>query len=325
MNPSELFKTALLCRKTDRVPLWEIEFHLWNRFSDVPIVIGEEFVRLSAKEKEYIMHRNAEVMAETADRLHFSGVTALNGYWEIAPGVPSYYWMPDEWRMEQNRLLAKALREYRIASVGIASAVICMPGSGDTYLDYCYRMFDDPDSILKDAEAVSASGIETAKRYADMGFEAVVSPSDIADSRGQFFNDEQFESWILPFINRFADEAKKAGVLSILHTDGNIMKLIDRIADTGLNAVQAIDPTAGMTMRGTKEIVGNRLCLCGNVDVANLLLHTPEEIRKETTEILETAKDYPGITAGASNACMAEMSAENYLALADTVWNYTLM
>ena len=48
------------------------------------------------------------------------------------------------------------------------------------------------------------------------------------------------------------------------------------VADSLLDALQAIDPVAGMDMLQVKAQVGDRLCLCGNVDCGLLVMGAPE-------------------------------------------------
>ena len=71
--------------------------------------------------------------------------------------------------------------------------------------------------------------------------------------------------------------------LALMHTDGNIMKCVDDLAETGLDAIQAIDATAGMDIDAARAIAGSRLCFCGNVDCGSLLRGTPDEVYARNT------------------------------------------
>ncbi len=92
------------------------------------------------------------------------------------------------------------------------------------------------------AEEYYQQAIDAAKKYRDCGIEAVFTASDVADNAGPFFNPEQMKRWILPYLTKFAESIRELGMYSILHSDGNLKNYIDDIANTGVDALQAIDP-----------------------------------------------------------------------------------
>jgi uroporphyrinogen decarboxylase len=174
---------------------------------------------------------------------------------------------------------------------------------------------DDPEGVDQLAETRLAEGVELAKRFRDCGVEAVISPSDIADNSGPFFNPEQMRRWILPYASRWAETARAMNMFSILHRDGNLTRYLDDLAGTGLDALQGIDPVAGMDMAQAKATVGDRLCLCGNVDCGLLLLGTPDKVYRNTSELLASQQGKPGFILGASNAVQPEVQPDNYRAM----------
>ncbi|MGD1007851.1 MAG: hypothetical protein ABR980_11555 [Ignavibacteriaceae bacterium] len=88
MNPKEDFKYALECKPPhNSIPLWELEFHLWEKFSGKDFYVGEEFLKLNTAEKDLAVNRNAEIIALVSEKLHFSAITIPGSYGEIAPGI----------------------------------------------------------------------------------------------------------------------------------------------------------------------------------------------------------------------------------------------
>jgi len=46
MNSKENFKYSLECKTPNNsIPLWELEFHLWDKFSGKDFIVGENFVK----------------------------------------------------------------------------------------------------------------------------------------------------------------------------------------------------------------------------------------------------------------------------------------
>jgi len=130
-----------------------------------------------------------------------------------------------------------------------------------------------------------------------------------------FFSPPQMQRYVLPYLRTWADKVRALGGYSILHTDGNITACLEDLAGSGLDALQAIDPVAKMDMAKVKAKVGDRLCLCGNIDCGLLLTGAPEAIYAATRELLLSCKPAGGFALGASNAVQEEISPQNYRAM----------
>jgi uroporphyrinogen decarboxylase len=146
------------------------------------------------------------------------------------------------------------------------------------YVEFCYWLMDEPDALDGDCREGLKQSLELMKRYADCGIRAAYMASDMADNRGQFFSDAQMDRYILPHLAKWAQEIKRQGIYPVLHTDGNVTKLLERLVGTGICGLQAIDPVAGMDIRAVKAAMGDRLTLCGNIDCGALIVsETPKE------------------------------------------------
>lgn len=304
-------RAALECRQPKKiVPVWDIHFHCWDSASGKHIVVGQEFESLSLTKQEQALANNAEIMLSVAEKFHFSAITIPDSYWEIAPGEPTYYWLPKEARLTLMSLLRKIANPdlMLFAAVG---GVLGMPGSAE-YVDFCYKLFDAPAEIEKRAKDKFAVGLEDAKKLRDAGADALYVAADIADNHGPFFNPQQMDRFIWPYLQRMAQGMKAMGLYAILHTDGDVTPLLEGIADSGMHALQAIDSVAGMDIRKVKAQVGERICLCGNVDTGLLITGPPEAIYESTRDLLLACKPGGGFVLGASNAVMRETPIENY-------------
>lgn len=314
MSKKDDFAAAMQCRRPPTaVPLWELEFHPWDAASGRHVVLGREFEALSPAQQEKAVQTNAEIMAAVCEDMHFAAMTAPGRYWEIAPCEPAFYWLPGEWRFPQTQALRRTLPKDVLLIAG-SGGVMAMPGAAE-YVDFCYLLHDDPAKVDERAKDHLAGGLDRAKRLRDAGCDAVFTASDLADNHGPFFSPPQMQRFVLPYMTQWAAAVAEMGMFSILHCDGNIMPCLEDFAATGLNAIQAIDPTAGMDMASAKAKVNGRVCLCGNVSVGNLVLGTPQSIYDETAKLLQTCKAGGGLVLGASNAVQPEVKMENYRAL----------
>ena len=300
---------ALTRRRPQRVPLWELEFHAYDAVSGRHMILGHEFETLTTPAQERAMHANAEIIVAVARELHFAAITCPNFYWYQAPGQLAYWILPGETRFRQAAILKQHVGD-EFALVGITGGVIAAQYTDE----FCLQLVEDPAAIDQRAARSLASSLDSAQRFRDAGVDVACSPSDIADNSGPFFNPAQMDRWIYPNLTRWSTAMRTLGLLSILHTDGNITRYLERLAETGIDAIQALDPVAGMNMPEAFRLTADRVCLCGNVDCGSLLMGTPDAVFSATTALLRAADGHP-FSLGASNAVQREVRLENYRAM----------
>lgn len=294
------------------VPLWELEFHAWEQFGRKALLLGSDFARLTASQQERALEMNAEIILEVSQLLQFSAVTVPGGYWEIAPGHSAYYWLPEEARMKQLQLLSEKSKG-KIMLVAGCPAVLAMPGA-DEYISFARTLLEHPEEIELRARKLLSSGIDLASKLIQLGAGAVYTASDLADNHGPYFDPQQMERLILPQLDQWSAHVISEGGLAILHSDGNLVPCLESIAETRVQALQAIDPTAGMDLLETLKQVRQRLCLCGNIPCGMLMTGSPSAVFEHTRDTLTGTKKQGSLVLGASNALEATLRKENYLA-----------
>lgn len=314
MTPKERMVSALsLQQPDDFCPVWEIEFHLFNKVASRPLKVSNEYVKLTPAERERALLENAEIMVEVASELGLSALINIGPYWEVAPGVPAAMWLPPADSKAFLPILRKKAGD-ELFIIEWCPAMIFIPEAGE-YLEFAYKLFDAPEEVDEMARRRFEDGLEIARRAAGAGADGLCAACDIADSHGVYFSPSQLQRFFLPYLHSWAIAVRNLGMKSILHTDGNIGSILDVLADSGIDALQAIDPVAGMDIVEVKKQVGDRLCLCGNIDLG-LLTHGPEEaIREETKRICLGCKGGGGFVLGATNAVYESIPIEHYRAM----------
>jgi uroporphyrinogen decarboxylase len=307
-------KAALEGREpTGAVPLWELEFHLWDEWSGEHLVLGREFGALTPAERERALHRNAEIIVQASEEIGYAAVDCPSGYWEVAPGQLAYYVLPGEWRWEQMRVLRAVAPPDLMLVAGVGG--IISPPSGAGYEAFAYRLFDDPDGVEQSTRDSLAYSLELAARTRDLGIEVGVCAADIADNHGPYFTPAQMDRFILPYLHQWSEGLRAIGLYSVLHTDGMIDPILEGLAESGIDAVQAVDPIAGMDIIAAKRRVAGRLCLCGNIDCGLLHIGPAERISQVTRDTTLGCKSGGGFVLGASNAVFRETPLAHYRAM----------
>jgi len=296
-------------RIPSHVPLWELHFHLWEALSGGAFVSGKRFLALTEAERERAIREDARVLREWGERLGFSAVSIPDGPWDCV------YTLPEQWRLRLAEEVKKLDPDFcLLASCG---GVISMPSSSENYMDFCYRLFDEPEAVDEDCEALYQSFLSRSARLRDAGIDGIYIAADIADSRSQFFTPSQMDRWYYPYLQKCAAHLKGMGLFAILHTDGNIASLLDGIRRSGIDALQAIDPVAGMELGQVKRAFENEIAVCGNFDCGLMLTGTPEAIHQEAKRLLLANKAGGALVFGNANAVAAQTPPENYFALLD--------
>ena len=305
MSEKEYARIAFDKGVPERVPLWELHFHMWNKYSAEPAVFGNDFLALPDGKKDDALKRDAEIMAKVGQELGFGAVSVPDMPWDCP------YVLPEDARLKLIRFLRELEPDFLVG--GGNSCCLAMPAD-DEYMTFSYMMYDAPEQIVERAERILTDGLAQLERMAEAGAEFVYLPSDLADARAPYFNPEQLDTFFMPFAKRWSARVKELGLLPVFHTDGNIMPLIEQAVETGVNALQALDPIAGITVAGLREKLGGRLCLCGNLDCGLMLSGTPEQVYASAADIIAQGKGSPFVF-GNSNAVVYDTPKENYDAM----------
>lgn len=165
-------------------------------------------------------------------------------------------------------------------------------------LDWCLGMEDymcycmtDPELVAQLAEKIMKFELERAKIFLDNGAEAILITDDIAFNTGLLLPPETMKMVAYPYYKMVIDGIKEhKDVPVIFHSDGYLFDEIEEIINCGFDAIQSLQPSAGMDIAKIKETYGDRICLMGNVDLNYLLpFGEPEEVREEVKKLAETA------------------------------------
>jgi uroporphyrinogen decarboxylase len=176
----------------------------------------------------------------------------------------------------------------------------------------------DPARIKPVAEAVARFHMRLGRRYMELGLDLVLVADDIAYNSGPFLSPRLCDELVFPYHEQIVRGIKAAypDAPIMLHSDGNLNPVMDRIVACGYDGVQSLQPSAGMDIARIKRRYGERLCLMGNLDLDRLLpLGTPDEVRAATRALLETAAPGSGFILSTCNVLTKDVPAANALAM----------
>ncbi|MFP4056145.1 MAG: uroporphyrinogen decarboxylase family protein [Candidatus Brocadiia bacterium] len=170
-------------------------------------------------------------------------------------------------------------------------------------------------------EVAQSYDLPLLRRAVRAGVDIVVLGDDYADKNAPFMSPRHFEEFFLPGLRRAVDAAHEEGAYVVKHTDGNIMPILDRIVETGIDGLHPLEPAAGMSLAQVRQRYGNRLCLLGNVDCGPLLSWgTPDQVRAAVAQCLADGAREGAFLLSSSNSIHSSVQPCNYLALRDALF-----
>jgi len=121
---------------------------------------------------------------------------------------------------------------------------------------------------------------------------------DMAYNSGPMFSPSSFEKVFLPAYGRMVKEYKAAGAKwVVLHSDGNIMPVLDMLVDAGIDGLNPLEQRAGMDLVEIRRR-HPRLILTGGMDNTETLIKgPPERIAREAREIIDMGR-HGGVVIG---------------------------
>ena len=305
MTPAERAITALNLGIPDEVPTFELEYQLEE------LVFGRKFIpddfrpenysKLTQLEKDKLIDDTAAFFAHVYETLDYSIIPA---YGPGSGDLNSY----------ESKTFIKRLRE-RIGNTRLlgchGDGTFSIPDGNGMY-DFSYRLVDDLDGVIAQAEQWCVHTIEANHRKKEAGMDVMLLCSDYCYNVGPFVSPDMFAIIVTPFLARIIEAARKDGLYTIKHTDGNIMPILDQLVECKPHALHSIDPMAGVDIKVVKEMVGDKVCLCGNVHCAAMQTGTDEEVIASAEYCLTHGKKNGGYIFCTSNVPFRGMPPERY-------------
>ena len=203
-------------------------------------------------------------------------------------------------------------------------AIACIRlGIGCTLLSmgleaFAYAMADDPQLIVDVHDAYADWTAAVAPILEDLGFDAFWAFDDVAFNSGPVFSPDFYRRHILPKERALTQKISKP---LITHSDGNMLPLMDAWLELGQQAIHPLQPDV-MDIHAVKAKYGQRVCLVGNISMADLVHKQPADIIELTRERIQTIGQGGGYILSSSNSLTDNMRPENVLAMREAVRKY---
>jgi uroporphyrinogen decarboxylase len=148
--------------------------------------------------------------------------------------------------------------------------------------------------VYKDPEFVHAlmrASTDAAKTLVDAyvkrgGVPVCVEPV----GTGSMVSDKHFREFIMPYLKEIIERIQSHGLPGVLHICGRTRRIIQSMVETGAQVLSVDD----IDMAEAKRLVGDKVCLMGNVSPADgMLKGNPEIIEAMVRDCVAKAADNP--------------------------------
>ena len=341
MTRRERFLKALRMEKPDRVPLYVEDIHGVERFlksSDESIhdileidnkcfwalpPIDEddplyqkwvEKLKLRGEEKLYSIDSYGRLFKD--GNYHGSIIESIDDLRE--------FYLPKNDNIKD--ILKNNITEYKrkeIALVGNVAGFLDVPYTAAGMENYFLWVYDYPDDINIYLDKWEVYNLEQIEMFKEIGFDVIMVGEDMGNQKSLMISQEFLSKNIFPRLKKLAYKACDLGLPIILHSCGNINKILPEIADLKFNAINPLQPAASMNLADFKKKYGKKMCPIGNLDVQGVLTFgKPEEVREAVKDCINAAAYDGGYIFSPSHAIMENMPVENVLAMRDALIKY---
>jgi uroporphyrinogen decarboxylase len=311
LTPRGRFIAALEHRPIKgRVPHFELEFFLTM----------EAFGRVHPSQRAY---NQWQQMSETERELHRRDVADL--YVQTVRRFDlsgTIYHTPRGWQDEDIRLSLEHVRRLDGLEHVLGLHGDCTYGlpDGAQMMDFIVQLAEQPQEMKDLAQSRVDESLERGRRIKEWGtVDCMFLCSDYCFNDNPFLSPAMFDEFVTPYLKQLVAGYREQGFYVVKHTDGNIMPILDALVSANPHALHSIDPQGGVDIAEVKRLVGDKVCLIGNVNCAMLQSGTDEDVAGSVRYALRHGMPGGGYVFGTSNCVYTGMELKRYEFMLD-IW-----
>lgn len=159
----------------------------------------------------------------------------------------------------------------------------------------------------------------TWKMMLDAGAEVVAIADDLGQKERGLLSVDHWKEYIKPNFARLAKRAHKAGAFTWQHCCGFMEEFLPDLIDAGLDAIQSLEPAAGVDLARIKANHGDKITFVGGIDTTNTMsFGSVADCIADTKKCLKAGMPGGGYIAGGSHRVI-NVPIENMVAVRDTI------
>jgi uroporphyrinogen-III decarboxylase len=107
---------------------------------------------------------------------------------------------------------------------------------------------------------------------------------------------EGFAAFVTPYLIAMSDLIHQNNSWVRVHSHGKVARVLDEIMKCNPDAIDPLEasPDGDIELCEAKRLIGNKCCLCGNLQMKLLELGSPDDVRKAVIQCMQAAKKNGG-------------------------------
>lgn len=137
---------------------------------------------------------------------------------------------------------------------------------------------------------------------------------------------KNFRKFDLPFIQKAAEICKRYGVFSHLHVCGRSRKIVEMVCEeTEVDVMEPLEepPGGDVDIAEIKKRYGHKICLKGNINTFEFMLHaTPEQVEEKAKRLIDDCAADGGFILSTGDQCGRDTPDANLFKLVEVARTY---
>ena len=189
--------------------------------------------------------------------------------------------------------------------------------------EYFVKMHTSPKIVQAVTERIVDFQLECNKRiFESFGdkIDCIFFGNDLGSQISTLIGIQQFKEFILPYMKKIINQAKKYNLKIALHSCGAISEFLPLMIDAGIDAIHPLQAkAAGMDANSLAKEYKDALIFIGGVDTQELLpFGSPDRVKDEVRRLVEILG--PGyIVSPSHEAILPNVPIDNILAMRDAI------
>ena len=126
---------------------------------------------------------------------------------------------------------------------------------------------------------------------------------------------DQFEDFSARYVRSICESCRYTDIAVIYHICGNSMHLVQKMAESGVDALSLDSPETGVDLKIVANKISQNIGIIGNLNpVGSLLKGQPSDVQKDVNDLLEFMNSYPNFILSSGCDLPQEVPSENILA-----------
>jgi hypothetical protein len=211
------------------------------------------------------------------------------------------------------------LGEEGLVLAGIGNA-ICLAAEWFSPEGLCLAWAEAPETLIRLTAVASERLNRHVERLCQAGVKAfrIVGGEYVSVQLGP----RAFAQLITPFDTELIRTIHRYGAIAYYHNHGRVTAYLPALVALGMDALDPLEapPWGDVDLRQARKIVGERLCLVGNLDDMEILNAEPTDVAlRIARERVEAAGRRAFVLGGTASGTYTEQAARNFIALAEWI------